>query len=234
MKAVFMDYTGTTVQERGPEIEEVVMRICKSSTIKSPQEVLQLWWTRLREFEENCYKSDYLTEDEIVDRLLEELREEIQLTDNLIELHTLIRKFWVNAPLFPDVKEFYQRCPVPLYVISNNGIQYVEKALSKNGLFPAGIICADMVQAYKPHSEIFERALEVSGYTADDVIHIGDSYSSDVQGAMSAGIKPILVQRKGGNAFPDVLCVTNLNEIRFDILMERKRLSSEPISNDGE
>ena len=36
MKAVFMDYTGTTVQEKGPEIEEVVMRIYKNSSVRSP------------------------------------------------------------------------------------------------------------------------------------------------------------------------------------------------------
>lgn len=216
MKAIFMDYTGTMVQERGPEIEEVVMRICQKSAIRDPKRILQLWWTRLKKYEETSYKTSYLTEDQIVDRLLAEFQEEFQLSDNLEELHTLIQNFWVNAPLFPDVKEFCQRCPVPLYVISNNGVPYVEKSMRQKGLSPSGIICADMVYAYKPHREIFEKALEISGCTPEEVVHVGDSYSSDVLGALSAGIQPILIQRKGENAFSDIPCIQSLAELDFE------------------
>lgn len=95
MKAVFMDYTGTTVQEKGPEIKEVVMRICKNSSLKDPGKVMELWWTGLRKYEESSYLNTYLSEDEIVDRLLGEFQKEIQLEDNLEELHALIQGFWV-------------------------------------------------------------------------------------------------------------------------------------------
>ena len=216
MKAVFMDYTGTTVQEKGPEIEEVVMRIYKNSSVRSPKEVLELCWSNLRQYEENSYGSSYLTEDEIADLLLKKFEKEVQLKDDLAQLHALIREFWMNAPLFADVIPFYRKCPVPIYVISNNGSRYVEKALSKHGLSPAGIICADMVRAYKPHREIFEKALECSRCKADEVVHIGDSYSSDVQGAMASGIRPVLVQRKDENYFPGILCVKDLGAIDFN------------------
>lgn len=215
MKAVFMDYTGTTVQENGPEIEEVVRRMCKNSSMKDPKELLGLWWSRLRACEEASYHDTYLTEDEIVDKMLEGLRADIQLEDDFDELHRLIQGFWVNAPLFPDVKEFYQKCPCPIYIISNNGIQYVERSMTEKGLAPAGIVCADMVRAYKPHRELFEKALEVSGYSADEVIHIGDSYTSDVQGAMAAGIKPILVQRKPGMNYSAIDTVKSLLDVEF-------------------
>ena len=36
VKSVFIDYMGTTVDERRPEIGEIVRRICKSSTIHDP------------------------------------------------------------------------------------------------------------------------------------------------------------------------------------------------------
>lgn len=212
MKAVFMDYTGTTVQEKGIEIEQVVKKICKNSILKNPQDVLALWWKGLKQYEENSYKESYLTEDEIVDCLLRDFEKEIGLNDNLEELHSSIQAFWVNAPLFSDVKAFYEKCPVPIFIISNNGIQYVEKSMTDKGLIPAGIICADMVRAYKPHKEIFEKALEISGCSSSEVIHIGDSYASDVQGAMKAGIKPVLVQRKKKEDYPDTIVVNGLQE----------------------
>lgn len=212
-KAVFIDYTGTTVQEKGAEIEEVVTRICKNSVLKNPQEVLMLWWERLKIYEESSYVETYLTEDEIVDHLLDDLERDIALKDDKRELHRLIQAFWVSAPLFPDVREFFDKCPVPIYIISNNGRQYVEKSMAGKGLSPAGIVCADMVRAYKPHRELFDKALEVSQCKADEVLHIGDSYVSDVRGAQASGIMPVLVQRKQGNSYPDVLVVSNLLDV---------------------
>ena len=55
----------------------------------------------------------------------------------------------------------------------------------------------NMVNAYKPHREIFEKALEISGCRADKVIHIGDSVTSDGNGAFNTGITPILLDRRG-------------------------------------
>ena len=36
VKSVFIDYMGTTVDERRPEIGEIVRRICKNSNIHDP------------------------------------------------------------------------------------------------------------------------------------------------------------------------------------------------------
>lgn len=213
IKAVFVDYTGTLVQEKGREIETVVAKICKSSSLKDPQEVLKLWWKKLKQYEENSYKDSYRTEDEIVDILLSEFEKEIQMKANKEELHSLIQKFWVNAPLFPDVPLFFEKCQYPIYVISNNGIQYVQTGLAEKNIFPTGIVCADMVSAYKPHRELFEKALEICGLNADEVIHIGDSFDSDVIGARAAGIRPILLQRGQKQSYPEVRSVSELPEV---------------------
>lgn len=220
MKAVFIDYTGTTMQERGPDIEEVIVRVCRHSTLHDPKTVMTLWYTRLRGYEERSYGEKYLTQDEIVDHLLHDLADELKLQDDLDALHTLIQRFWVNAPIFPDVRAFYEKCPLPLYVISNNAEKYVRQAMEKNDLHPAGLVCADAVHAYKPHRELFEEALARSGCRPEEAVHIGDSYSSDVLGARAAGIRPILVQRGDGETYPDVLCVRSLEEIDLKALAD--------------
>lgn len=107
----------------------------------------------------------------------------------------LIRRHWVNAPVFPDARLFFERCPVPIYIITNNGLPYIERALAQNGLNAAGVISADTVRAYKPHREIFDEALRSSGCSPEEAIHIGDSYDTDVIGARAAGIRPILLLR---------------------------------------
>ena len=217
IKAIFMDYTGTMVQESGEELKTVVGRICRHSDLHEPTAVMRVWWSLVKEYEEASYGADYLTEDEIVDKALQKMAGTIHLEEDLGELHQLIQGFWVHAPLFPDVKPFLERCPVPVYVISNNGIQYVEESLKEKGISTAGIVCADMVRAYKPHRELFERALEHSGRRADEVLHVGDSYQSDVQGARSAGIRPVLIRRGGTETHEDMTTVRELTEM-LDLL----------------
>ena len=69
------------------------------------------------------------------------------------------------------------------------------------------------MKAYKPHRELFEKALEVSGCKADEVVHVGDSLSSDAKGAQAAGITPILIDRSGKKQAPGIRTVTSLLEI---------------------
>ena len=43
----------------------------------------------------------------------------------------------------------------------------------------------------KPDPRIFRAALEAMGTTPEETVHVGDSLSADVRGAMGAGIRPI-------------------------------------------
>lgn len=213
IKAVFLDYTGTMIQEGGGKMQELVRRICENSSVHDPQEAVKLWWRLLKKYEEDCSGENYRDEDEIVGCILRDLEERISLQENLEELHRLVQDFWVCAPAFPETAEFFEKCPVPIYIISNNGAEYVKKGLKDKGLTCAGIISGDMARAYKPRKEIFERALEVSGCKADQVIHVGDSYSSDVLGARSVGIRPVLLERSASEPRGDVETATDLTEV---------------------
>ena len=86
-----------------------------------------------------------------------------------------------------------------------------------NGLKAAGIISGELVQVYKPHKELFEYALKVCGCNAEEVIHIGDSIVSDVNGALTAGITPVLIDRKGTSNYLECKVVNKLTEV-LDLL----------------
>ncbi len=213
LKTVFIDYTGTIIREDGPASMEMVKRCYMNSDAKSPQEALSYWWENLKKYEEAAYLDDFITEDEIVDKLLDQFEGELNLKDNKEELHGLCNELWSKSPVFDDVKEFFETCPLPIYVVTNNGAEYVQVAMDDNGLAPAGIVCGDMARAYKPHKELFEKALEISGCTVGEVIHVGDSVSSDVKGAQNAGIRPILLDRTGEKVVPGVTVIKSLTEL---------------------
>ena len=148
------------------------------------------------------------------------------MKENFAELHRLCQRFWMYAPAFPDTKEFFDKCSVPIFVISNNGLSYVEEGMRDKDLHPAGIICGDMVRAYKPHEEIFLKALEVSGLNAEEVIHIGDSVTSDVAGAVRAGITPVLLDRQGDKSCEGVTMIHSLTEALPLIKCAKGRVSA--------
>jgi len=49
----------------------------------------------------------------------------------------------------------------------------------------------------KPHRSIFERALERAGVTAADSMMVGDSFKHDIEGALNAGWRAVLLKRSG-------------------------------------
>ena len=124
-------------------------------------------------------------------------------------------EYWVKPPIFEESKQFFDVCPGPVYVVSNIDRDDVLQAIEYHGLKPAGVFTSEDARSYKPRKELFEFALRSTGLAADEVVHIGDSLSSDVKGASSVGIKAIWVNRSNREVPAGVTAVKNLLEV-FD------------------
>ncbi len=69
--------------------------------------------------------------------------------------------------------------------------------LGMHGLFDS-IIVSDDVGYAKPDPMIFNVALEKHGLKPDEAVYVGDM-DVDIQGAIAAGLKPVLIQRVNSN-----------------------------------
>ncbi len=213
-KAIFIDYTGTLMNEESRYAMQIASLIAENSSVKDIREVIGIWWGLIKKFEAESYLDHYITEDEILLKMLEVLRIEYGFSTDEDAFVDIVHKFWTKSPAFDDVAEFFGKCPLPIYVITNNDEKYINVFLDDNGLKCEGVIYGDMVRAYKPHREIFNKALEICGCKADEVIHVGDSVASDVEGAKSAGIRPILLDRKGkADVGADYIVCRSLGEV---------------------
>lgn len=67
-------------------------------------------------------------------------------------------------------------------------------SLGLAGLFHVAVTSGD-VGAAKPNPAIFRAALSSAGVQPHEAIHVGDQLSSDVQGALAAGIGAVLIDR---------------------------------------
>jgi putative hydrolase of the HAD superfamily len=104
---------------------------------------------------------------------------------------------------------------VRVVVVSNWDVSVLE-VLELTGLAPLldGAVCSAVVGAAKPEPAIFEQALAIAGVAAPEALHVGDSPTEDVLGALAAGIEPVLIDRTGAGArLPGVRTITGLHEL---------------------
>ena len=131
--------------------------------------------------------------------------EHFKSTANAEELSNEMFEYWQKAPIFPESKQFLGESPVPVYIVSNIDTCDINAAIAYHRLTPAGVFTSEDAKSYKPRKELFEYALKLTGLQPEDVVHIGDSLSSDVKGASSLGIDTIWVNR-GNRPVPEGVC----------------------------
>lgn len=86
-----------------------------------------------------------------------------------------------------------------LGIVSNFAIpECVNKVLEKHGLasFFEVVVVSGAVNKRKPSPEIFQKALEKMGVSAENTVFVGDTVDADVIGAKAAGMKSIFVERR--------------------------------------
>lgn len=110
-----------------------------------------------------------------------------------------------NWTLFEDVEatlKGLKRRGFKLGVISNWDAT-LEQLIRSMGYLPYfdDVVASAAVGYRKPNKVIFELALERMGIDASSAVHVGDLPEADGDGAASAGIRPIIIDRKG--RFPD-------------------------------
>ena len=69
------------------------------------------------------------------------------------------------------------------------------------------------VRSEKPDPHIFNYALAAVGVSAEEVVHVGDTYEADVVGAQGVGIRPILLDRDGTQASRWKETIQSLSEL---------------------
>ena len=213
LKAIFIDYTGTMVQEDEPYTRELIAYFMAHSNLKSPGEILKVVWSKVKEIESESHGDSFEGVDVRTDRILEYCRENCGLQGDFKYMHEVWSKIWVHAPLYEDVKPFFERAKLPIYVLTNDDLCYVEESMRLKGLKPAGIISAETAKACKPDPAIFKKALEVAGVSESEVIHIGDSLTSDVEPAVKLGITPIYLSRGKKAELQGVRVIGSLDEL---------------------
>ncbi len=107
----------------------------------------------------------------------------------------------VNAKLYDDVVPTLQHlrdAGFQLAIVSNWDAP-LDPLIERLGIadyFDTIVASHDVrVKSEKPDSHIFNYTLAAIGVSAEEAVHVGDTYEADVIGAKNVGIRPILIDR---------------------------------------
>ena len=138
-----------------------------------------------------------------------------QLSEDFLNMTT------ARFSLLPGAEELvrYLAAKYPLTVVTNGFVEVQYEKFDKSGLRDcfAHIVLSEEVGCQKPNPRIFEEALRMNGLQAEDVVMIGDSWNSDIQGAINAGIDQIWI-RKSKDPLPEGQSATYLVQSLSEVM----------------
>jgi putative hydrolase of the HAD superfamily len=201
VKAVLLDALGTLVELQPPAPR--LQRLLAQAGFEVSEERAAVGFAA-----EIAYYLDHHLEgsdrerlERLRDRCAEEMRRALELPD--LD-HVTARRVMLEALEFrpyPDVlpalAELRERGLT--LVVASNWDCSLPDWLEPAGITELvdGVVTSAEVGAPKPHPRVFERALAIAGVAPSEALHVGDKVDNDVQGAATAGVRAILVQREG-------------------------------------
>jgi len=226
IKAIFVDFYGTLVEEDDKIISSIIENIVNYSNNKNlnKNDIGQYWW---KEFVSLCNihnGNNFKLQKEI---------EYISLSNTVLKFDSNINvknelekmfEYWKKPTILSDSMVFLENIKLPVIIVSNIDNNEIKEAVANNNISVDKIITSEDALFYKPNENIFKMAMENNNLNANEIIHIGDSISNDIAGANKVNIRSIWLNRNDRqnqtNVIPNLIArdfieiIENIDKIR--------------------
>ena len=217
-KALLLDFYGTLVAEDDHLILTLLQEIAACSPVSSDVQRIGRDW----DFQPRCqsaYADNFKTQRAIEVESLLRLLDVYQADLDAHEMAERLFAYWQTPTIYEDAGRFLHNNALPICVVSNIDTGDLCAACLHTGWEFENIVTSESCRSYKPRPEMFLCALGKLGCTAHEVLHIGDSLSSDVKGAQALEIAVVWVDRKNRelpvNAVSPSYTVSTLDALSF-------------------
>ncbi len=196
IKAIILDFAGSIIAAKGADYNELIREVIENSNLKNEEEVIAFYKEELTALEAVSQGEDFMTMDEMEDKIITTAIDKYNLKKDRKQMHTLLQNFWMYAPIHDDVKEFFAKCPIPVYILTNHSEDYIHVVVRRNNLHPYGIYSSEHVRVSKPSPAFYARAKDITSYENDEVMYVSSDFETNVVEANEAGIHAVLLDRK--------------------------------------
>jgi 2-haloalkanoic acid dehalogenase type II len=196
-RALLLDFYGTVVEEDNVFIAQICNRIAEASPLVATSAEVASYWGRV--FGQMCaesFGSAFRPQKEVERLSLQSVLKRFGCGLDPDLLSQVLYEYWSHPAIWPESKDVLARCSIPICLVSNIDNEELQSALSHHDLRFDWVVTSQECRAYKPRREMFERALALFDLTSEQVLHVGDSLSSDVRGAKAVGIPVLWVNRR--------------------------------------
>lgn len=202
IKAISFDLDGTLAQQCSPWIT-IKNFLDEHGIIRSVEEIKKadiLIKDRVEAIKKSSIKNYYVVLNKLIFQALD-------IEEDIDELAIEMFEKWFefsNAKLYQDVLPVLSKLEsvgVEMGIISDNFSSDVLKFISKNKIsrFFSVIITPDISGFFKPDVRVYKKFAERIGVKEAEILHVGDDLERDYKGALNAGFKALLINRKGKN-----------------------------------
>jgi 2-haloacid dehalogenase/putative hydrolase of the HAD superfamily len=225
IKAIFVDFYGTLVEEDDKIVSSIVNNIVNKSAIKNinRNDIGQFWW---KEFVSLCnaYNGKNFKLQKEIEYI--SLKNTILKFESSVNIEKELEKqfeYWKKPTIFSDSIYFLEKIQFPVIIVSNIDRNEIIEAIVYNKISIKDIVTSEDTLYYKPNKNMFKIAMARNNLDRNEIIHIGDSLSNDILGANNVNIKSIWLNRNDKqnktNAVPDLIAknffevIENINKI---------------------
>jgi 2-haloacid dehalogenase/putative hydrolase of the HAD superfamily len=195
IRAVTFDAFGTIIDTGRDVLIHVARAVCQDHRPTLPPERLLETWDR---YFFGADYAEFLNLAEITEDSLAKAMSDYHMDADPRPYVEMLDRMWRNAKAYPETVQVLARLDgMPRAVVSNADDAFLKGILHRNDLHFDHVITSEAVRAYKPHPRIFEVALERLRAEAEEVVHVGDSLTADVEGAERLGMRTVWVNRAG-------------------------------------
>ncbi|MBP5366377.1 MAG: YjjG family noncanonical pyrimidine nucleotidase [Bacteroidales bacterium] len=112
---------------------------------------------------------------------------------------------------------YLYRRPYKISIITNGFVEAQYRKINNCGLshFMTGVFISEEIGAKKPTPEFFDAVFKSLDTNASECVVVGDSMESDIQGAVSLGIRAILYNPDNNPIDADVEQITSLRDLQM-------------------
>lgn len=210
IRFVYFDLDDTLLDHKSAQMKalDATLSDFKFSENISSEEFKNAYHLRNKELWHQ-YNHGRITQDELRYRRFAETLEELGLDTGLFEkvesryMHHYEHSWdWVPGA---EVAYGQIRKSLPAGVVTNGFAKTQYKKIRKFGLVQNGekTVISEEVGYLKPHPAIFKYAVEIAGVQPHQVLYVGDSFNSDIEGGKAAGLRTAWYNPDSPSSKPD-------------------------------
>lgn len=194
IKVILWDVDGTLLDFKKAEYAAIKKCFELFNLGECTDEMIQRYSEINRKYWEKLERKEIIKQEALENRFVEFFETENIQTDCAVQFNEEYQKWLGETICFCDnsyelLKNLKER--VKQYAVTNGTKAAQDRKLSKSGLIDIfdGVFISEVVGTEKPGIEFFEHVWEkIGNYKKDEIMIVGDSLTSDIQGGNNAGI----------------------------------------------